>query len=87
MRSSVSRRLWNGLGLLLVGAILYYPARLGAQVRDTIIKRPDSVTIRIAPGADSLLRDSLARRDSMLARIRRDTIKAPRLTPSTLAPP
>jgi len=66
--------LWNGLGLLLVGAVLLHP--LGAQVRDTVTKRRDStmLAVPIAPGADSLLRDSLAKRD--LER-KRDTIKAP----------
>lgn len=48
---------------------------LGAQVRDTILKRPDSLTIPIPPGADSLLRDSLAKRGVRAEKP--DTIKAP----------
>lgn len=73
-----------GLGLL-AGAVLQTPLR--AQVRDTLPKKKDSTTIAIPTGptlADSLLRDSLARRDSILReRIRADTIKSP----LTHAPP
>jgi hypothetical protein len=67
--------LWNGLGLLLVGAVLLHP--LGAQVRDTVSKRRDSsaLAIPVPPGADSLLRDSLAKRD--IEARKRDTVKAP----------
>jgi hypothetical protein len=68
-----------GLGLL-AGAVLQTP--LGAQVRDTIPKKKDTtltVTVPIGPErADSLLRDSLAKRDSILReRIRADTIRSP----------
>ena len=68
-----------GLGLL-AGAVLQTP--VGAQVRDTIPKKKDTtltVTVPVGPErADSLLRDSLAKRDSILrARIRADTIKSP----------
>jgi hypothetical protein len=47
--------------------------------RDSAAKRDTTKEIRVPvpPGADSLLRDSLARRDSARARIARDTIKAP----------
>ena len=67
--------LWNGLGLLLVGAVLLHP--LGAQVRDTITKRRDStvLAVPVPPGADSLLRDSLAKRD--IRAQKRDSVKAP----------
>jgi hypothetical protein len=66
--------LWYGLGLLLVGAVLLHP--LQAQVRDTVVKRVDSsiLAVPVPPGADSLLRDSLAKRDM---RAKADTIKAP----------
>jgi hypothetical protein len=68
-----------GLGLL-AGAVLQTPLR--AQVRDTLPKKKDTtltVTVPIGPErADSLLRDSLAKRDSIFrARIRADTIKSP----------
>jgi hypothetical protein len=65
-----------GLGLL-AGAVLQSP--LQAQVRDTLPKKKDTLTIPIGPTlADSLLRDSLAKRDSILReRIRADTIRAP----------
>jgi len=64
-----------GLGLL-AGAVLQTPLR--AQVRDTLPKK-DTIRIPIAPTlADSLMRDSLAKRDSILReRIRADTIKSP----------
>src|SRR4051812_31296496 len=65
-----------GLGLL-AGAVLQSPLR--AQVPDTIPKKKDTtLTIPIPAQGDSLLRDSLARRDSIVrARIRADTIKSP----------
>jgi len=68
-----------GLGLL-AGAVLQTPLR--AQVRDTLPKKKDTtLTVRVPVGperADSLLADSLAKRDSILrARIRADTIKSP----------
>jgi len=65
-----------GLGLL-AGAVLQSP--LQAQVRDTLPKKKDTtLTIPIPTQGDSLLRDSLAKRDSILkARIRADTIRAP----------
>ena len=73
-----------GLGLL-AGAVLQTPLR--AQVRDTLPKKKDTTTIAIPIGptlADSLLRDSLAKRDSILREhIRADTIKSP----LTHAPP
>lgn len=77
------RGLWIGLGLQLVGAVLLHP--LGAQVRDTVTRRPDSVlvTMPVPPGADSLLRDSLAKRD--IRAERRDSVKAP-LTHSEIPP-
>jgi len=64
-----------GLGLL-AGAFLQTPLR--AQVRDTLPKK-DTIRIPTAPTlADSLLRDSLAKRDSILReRIRADTIRSP----------
>jgi hypothetical protein len=74
VRFARTRGLWYGLGLLLVGAVFVHP--LEAQVRDTVVKRVDSslLAIPVPPGADSLLRDSLAKRDM---RAKRDTIKAP----------
>jgi hypothetical protein len=70
-----------GLGLV-AGAVLHHGAE--AQVRDTLKTRRDTVKTRrdttlvipIPPHADSLLRDSLAKRDS-IKRIPRDTIKEP----------
>src|SRR5690242_18203395 len=61
-------RWWSMLGLgLLAGAVLQTPLR--AQVRDTIPKKKDTtltVAVPIGPQrADSLLRDSLAKRDSI----------------------
>src|SRR5678810_1099911 len=70
-------RCWSMLGLgLLAGAFLQTPLR--AQVRDTLPKK-DTIRIPTAPTlADSLLRDSLAKRDSILReRIRADTIRSP----------
>ncbi|MEO6878847.1 MAG: TonB-dependent receptor plug domain-containing protein, partial [Gemmatimonadaceae bacterium] len=69
-----------GLGLM-AGAVLH--CQLQAQVRDTSrVKRADTtITVPIAIGADSLLRDSLAKRDSIKASkapvVKRDSIKAP----------
>jgi len=67
-----------GLGLL-AGAVLQTP--LLAQIPYTIPKKKDTtltVAVPIGPTrADSLLRDSLAKRDSILrARIRADTIRS-----------
>ena len=61
----------------MAGAILQRP--LGAQVRDTIPKKRDTTLTIPAPArADSMLRDSLAKKDSIeRARIRGDTIKSP----------
>lgn len=63
---------WVGLGLV-AGAALLRP--LGAQVRDTIPKRPDSTKIVVPAKPDSLA-DSLAKRDTTPP-AKRDTIKAP----------
>ena len=65
-----------GLGLV-AGAVLHRP--LGAQVRDTIPKKRDTtLTIPIPARADSILRDSLAKRDSIeRERVRADSVKAP----------
>lgn len=67
---------------MVAGAVLH--ASLGAQVRDTIPKRPPSdsgkLVVPVPPGPDSLLRDSLARiaeRDSIRRAKAADTIKAP----------
>ena len=67
--------LWNRPRPLLAGAVLLHP--LGAQVRDTVTKRRDStvLAIPVPPGADSLLRDSLAKRD--IRAQKRDSVKAP----------
>jgi TonB-dependent Receptor Plug Domain len=75
VRRACVRGLRNGLGLLLVGAVLLKP--LGAQVRDTVTKRRDTsfLAIPIPPGADSLLRDSLSQRN--IRAEKRDSIKAP----------
>ncbi|MDB4875379.1 MAG: TonB-dependent receptor plug [Gemmatimonadetes bacterium] len=65
-----------GLGLL-AGAVLHRP--LQAQVRDTIPKRRDTtIVVPIPPHADSLLRDTLAKRDSLKKSVvKPDSIKAP----------
>ncbi|HEY4217605.1 MAG TPA: Plug domain-containing protein [Gemmatimonadaceae bacterium] len=74
-----------GLGLM-AGAVLHRP--LEAQVTDTSRVKRDSVTVTkdsvklavpIPRGADSLLVDSLAKRDSLKKKpvVPRDTIKAP----------
>lgn len=65
-----------GLGLV-AGAVLHGP--LAAQVKDTIQKKRDTtLTIPVPARADSLLRDSLAKLDSIrLARLKADSIKAP----------
>lgn len=67
---------WNGLGLLVAGAVLH--GALHAQVRDTLPKPPDTTrAVRVPTHADSL-RDSLARRDSIrLAALKADSVKAP----------
>jgi hypothetical protein len=65
-----------GLGLV-AGAVLHGP--LGAQVKDsTKVRRDTTLTAPVPQRADSLLRDSLAKRDSLRARkpVPRDTIKA-----------
>jgi len=58
----------------MAGAVLHGVA--GAQVRDTTKKRDTTLVIPARPGADSLLRDSLAKRDTV-KKVPRDTIKAP----------
>ncbi|HTJ22526.1 MAG TPA: hypothetical protein VL383_09015 [Gemmatimonadaceae bacterium] len=65
-----------GLGLI-AGAVLHGP--LAAQVKDTIQKKRDTtLTIPVPPHADSLLRDSLAKRDSIKrAALIADSVKAP----------
>lgn len=66
---------------MMAGAVLH--GSLGAQVRDTIPKRPDStkLAVPIPVGADSLLRDSLAKiaaRDSARKAFERgDTLRPP----------
>src|SRR5512138_1134863 len=79
--SALSPRFWRlvslvGLGLI-AGAVLHGP--LAAQVKDTIQKKRDTtITIPVPPHADSLLRDSLARRDSLKrAALIADSVKAP----------
>jgi hypothetical protein len=75
------RLMWHGLGLMMAGAVLH--GSLAAQVRDTIPKRPDStkIAVPVPAGADSLLRDSLAKiaaRDSARKAFEAgDTIKSP----------
>jgi len=77
------RRLLSYVGLgLVAGAVLHQA--LQAQVPDSLKKRRRDTTlvIPVPAHADTLLRDSLARRDSLRARavrdsIRRDTIRAP----------
>lgn len=70
----MARLVWiAGLGLI-AGAVLHRP--LQAQVRDTAVK--STIVVPIPPRADSLLRDSLAKRDSLKKPVvKRDTIKAP----------
>ena len=64
-----------GLGLI-AGAVLHAP--LAAQVKDTLQKRDTTLTVRAPAHADSLIRDSLAKLDSIrIARLNADTIKAP----------
>lgn len=58
----------------MVGAVLHGVA--GAQVRDTTKKRDTTLTIPARQGADSLLKDSLAKRDTV-KKVPRDSIKAP----------
>jgi hypothetical protein len=51
---------------------------LAAQVKDTLQKRDTTLTIRAPAHADSLIRDSLAKLDSIKrARLNADSIKAP----------
>ena len=59
------RRVLSMVGLgLLAGAVLHRAAE--AQVRDTVKTRRDTtLVVPIPPRADSLLRDSLAKRDSI----------------------
>lgn len=67
------RRLLSTVGLgLMAGAVLHGVA--GAQVRDTVKTRRDTTLAR--PGADSLSRDTLAKRDTV-KKVPRDSIKAP----------
>jgi hypothetical protein len=58
----------------MAGAVLHGVA--GAQVRDTTRKRDTTLALPARPAADSLLRDSLAKRDTV-KKVPRDTIKAP----------
>ena len=62
-----------GLGLM-AGAVLHGVA--GAQVRDTTKKRDTTLTVPARPGPDSLLRDSLAKGDTV-KKVPRDSIKPP----------
>src|SRR5678815_910740 len=67
-----------GLGLIVAGAVLHSPA--GAQVRDsvrrdTVRRRDTTITVPVPPRADSVLRDSLAKKGPPPER--RDSIKAP----------
>src|SRR5690348_11609534 len=82
LRAVWRRCLWNGLGLVLAGAVLHAPIRsLGAQVpvRPDTVRRPDTLRIPIPARADSILRDTLAKKDSLhpVDTVRADTIKAP----------
>ena len=53
-------------------------APLAAQVKDTVQKRDTTLTIRAPLHADSLIRDSLAKLDSIrIARLNADSIKSP----------
>ena len=58
----------------MAGAVLHGVA--GAQVRDTTKKRDTTLALPARSGPDSLLRDSLAKRDTV-KKVPRDTIKAP----------
>lgn len=62
-----------GLGLIVAGAVLHTP--VGAQVRDTVRRRDTTLVVPVPVGADSLLRDSLAKKGP--PPVPRDTIKAP----------
>jgi hypothetical protein len=66
-----------GLGLL-AGAVVHAPLRAQA-VRDTIPKKRDTtLTVPLPPRADSTLRDTLAKRDSLKPPVvKADTLKAP----------
>lgn len=82
MRAAARRWLSNGLGLLLAGAVLHAPTRsLVAQVpvRPDTVRRPDTLRVPIPARADSTLRDTLAKKDSVhpVDTTRADTIKAP----------
>jgi hypothetical protein len=76
------RRLLSFVGLGLVAGAVFHQS-LHAQVPDSLKKRRDTTLVIPVPAhADSLLRDSLAKRDSMKAKaardtVKRDTIKAP----------
>jgi hypothetical protein len=66
----------------LAGAVLHAPSgSLGAQVpvRPDTVRRPDTLRIPIPVRADSMLRDTLAKKDSLhpIDTTRADTIKAP----------
>ena len=70
-----------GLGLM-AGAVLHAPLRAQGGGRDTTRKRDTTIVVSVPPRPDSLLKDSLARADSLhrldsLKKVRRDTIKAP----------
>src|SRR5947208_6093513 len=82
LRAIGRRWLSSGLGLLLAGAILQTPVRaLHAQVpvRPDTIRRTDTIRVPIPAHADSLLLDTLAKKDSLhpIDTLRADTIKAP----------
>src|SRR5688572_22700524 len=62
-----------GLGLIVAGAVLHSP--IGAQVRDTVRRRDTTIVVPVPPRADSVLRDSLAKKGPPPER--RDSIKAP----------
>jgi hypothetical protein len=57
----------------VAGAVLHSPA--GAQVRDTVRRRDTTIVVPVPPRADSVLRDSLAKKGPPPER--RDSIKAP----------
>ncbi|HWH50557.1 MAG TPA: hypothetical protein VN651_03375 [Gemmatimonadaceae bacterium] len=82
-RSAALARTVMVLGLgLMAGAVLHAPLRAQGGGRDTTRKRDTTIVIPVPPRPDSLLKDSLARADSLhrldsLKKVPRDTIKAP----------